>query len=75
MAKKMTQKEFFEVLKQADCSVFDYEMVLNALASHFYSTAFADRQQGYLASARKYIERADYLFNYLESRGFYESEE
>lgn len=70
MAKKMTLKEFKEVLEMAGISS-SYEDILNQLAQNNHRMAEECRQMGLIAATRKCKEIGDVIYEELESRGYY----
>ena len=73
--KKMTAKEFWEVL-QEHCKmhkdVWGYEGILNKIIQSYWKDADFARKHGNNLSAHIYEERADRLYNYLNSIGYYD---
>lgn len=71
--KAMTAKEFWEVLEGAgyNKSVWGYEGILNIISIHESNAEKEDRQRGLNSIADASRERADYIYNYLTDRGYY----
>lgn len=72
--KKMTNKEFKEVLKKADVDfeTFGYEGILNMLSIFFDRESAYAMKQGCELVARHERERADIIFDELNNRNYYE---
>lgn len=70
MAKKMTGKEFKEVLAMAGLSL-DYEEILNQLSQNNYRMAQQCEEMGCPSAALKCREAADVLSEELNERGYF----
>lgn len=82
--KKMTKKEFFEVLENAHCLCMDdFEGVLNRLSMLLYTEAEEDKRKAkeaedeetkdlYRRTCEHRKQEARGIFKQLEARGYYE---
>ena len=85
MAKKMTKKEFFEVLDNAHCvGMDDFEGILNCLVRFLYAEANDDEQRAknakdeetkalYTRCSSYRNQEAHDIFEALDKRGYYDS--
>lgn len=82
--KKMTKKEFFEVLENAHCVGMDnFENILNSLVRFLYAEADEDERKAknaedeetkdlYFRCSSYRNQEAHDIFKQLEARGYYE---
>lgn len=72
MAKKMTAKEFWGILESAGvCSSKNFEDILNALVGHEFKREETHRQLGFEASAKACNRKANFIYDALDARGYY----
>lgn len=82
-AKKMTYKEFKEILRGLHdehlTSIYtdnegnlDFESILNSLSIHEKQNSQQESNLGFLAISRTSMKRHDYLFNALDKRGYFD---
>lgn len=69
--KKMTQKEFFEILEKSGHYARNFDDVLNALAAHASMSEKEARELGCPAAERMYDRVRCGISEVLEARGYY----
>ena len=71
--KKMTNKEFKEILTNAGIQfdIYGYEGILNMIATYKRQMAEKFFEEGYESLSRNYEDCANYLHDELEKRGLY----
>ncbi len=71
MKKKMTAKEFKEIIKK--CGIDNsYETCLAIIANHYKNESERVEKEGYKHTAKWYCEIFDIIFNELEEREYFD---
>ena len=71
--KKMTNKEFKEILNKAgmDFDVYGYEGILNMIAQCKRHYSEKHQEEGFEAISKMYLNQATYIHDELASRDYY----
>ena len=70
--KKLTKKEFFEILREAGEIGDDFEAILNSIACYCWFKYHTYENEGKTNYAKIYKDEAKTIHNALEKRGYYD---